>query len=77
MKKLSQTTIKRYSGEQLAKHLGRLDSPLYRVEPNGQVWKLTESTPFGNYYGFHCSAYDKDAVLACIEDVYFHNSTKG
>ena len=70
MKKLSEATIRKYNGQQLANHLDRLGHEKYRVM-NDEIWKLN-----GDHYTFCCGTIDKDAVLECIENVYYLESLK-
>ena len=66
MRKLSEATIKRYDGQQLANHLGRLGHEKYRVIGD-RVYKDGE---------FWCLISNKDAVLKCINDVHYLESLK-
>lgn len=72
MKKLSEATIRRYDGQQLANHLDRLGHEKYRVM-NDEIWKISEC---GTCYYFHTSTLYKDAVLECIKNVYYLESLK-
>tara|TARA_Y100001937_G_scaffold121687_1_gene180865 strand:+ start:181 stop:702 length:522 start_codon:yes stop_codon:yes gene_type:complete len=67
MRQLKQSTIKRYTGQQLANHLDLLGHEKYRVM-HDEVWILSSC---GTCYYFHCSTLNKDAVLECVENVYY------
>jgi hypothetical protein len=70
MKKLSESTIKRYNKVRLMKHLERflsyVDSASYRVH-NGSIYQLSNC---GSYYEFYCSAYDRDDLIEVLRSVY-------
>ena len=68
MKRLKETTIKRYNASQLSNHLDRLLNAFkcapYRCDQCG-IWELDEDA----YYWF-CNYTNRDAILDAIYDVY-------
>ena len=66
MKRLKDSTIKRYTNDQLINHLDRLqselDEPLYRITCN-QVFAYNQNM---KAYCFECTNYHRESILDCI-----------
>ena len=72
MKRLKETTIKRYDANQLSNHLDRLLNAFeagtapYRCDRYA-IWEHHQEF---NIYGFYCQYDDRDAIIDAINDVY-------
>ena len=77
MKRLKDSTIKRYSNKQLVKHLDRLldlfDLAPFRLSGCGEVF---EYDPANNAYIFSFDTEDRDTLILAIEAIHRTLETK-
>ena len=71
MKRLKETTIAKYSNDQLITHLDRLQDkltePLYRVTACNTIFAYDRSD---RIYFFECSNTNREAIIECIRNTW-------